>query len=342
MTTRHFLHIADFTPEELQHLLDLAVRLKREWQRGGNRAVLKGQVLGMVFQKPSLRTRVSFDLAMRHLGGDALYLSPAEIGLGGREAVADVARVLSGYVHAIMARTFAHQHILELAACARVPVINGLSDYNHPCQALADGLTILEAKGRLKGVNVTYIGDGNNVAVSLMHLCARLGANFTLAAPEGYDLPPAAIEPARHFAETSGTVLNFLRDPHEAVHGADVVYTDTWTSMGQEAETEKRRQVFPPYQVNAGLLAEAAPEAIVMHCLPAHRGEEITDEVMDGPQSVVFPQAENRMHAQKAILVHLLVEKGELPRRPARRRANGGRGRTTGRAGKRPAARKRV
>src|SRR6185436_5918042 len=180
---RHFLHIADFSPEELQYLLNLAVRLKRERQRGGNRAILKGQVLAMVFQKPSLRTRVSFDMAMRHLGGDALYLSPSEVGLGGRESVADVARVLSGYVQAIMARTFAHQHMMELAQWATVPVINGLSDYNHPCQAMADVLTILEHKGRVKGVNVTFIGDGNNVAVSLMHLCAKLGANFTLASP---------------------------------------------------------------------------------------------------------------------------------------------------------------
>ena len=303
---RHFLHIADFSPEELQYLLNLAVRLKRERQRGGNRAILKGQVLAMVFQKPSLRTRVSFDMAMRHLGGDALYLSPSEVGLGGRESVADVARVLSGYVQAIMARTFSHQHILELAEWATVPVINGLTDYNHPCQAMADMLTILERKGRVKGVNVTFIGDGNNVAVSLMHLCAKLGANFTLASPEGYDIAPAAIETARKFAEDSGSSLLFVRDPQEGVIGADVVYTDTWTSMGQEAETEKRKLVFPPYQVNTALLAEAAPDAIVMHCLPAHRGEEITDEVMDGPQSVVFDEAENRLHAQKGILTWCL------------------------------------
>jgi ornithine carbamoyltransferase len=320
---RHFLHIADFSPEELLHLLNLAARLKKERQRGGNRPILRGRVLGMVFQKPSLRTRVSFDMAMRHLGGDALYLSPNEIGLGGRETVADVARVLSGYVQAIMARTFAHQHIMELAQWATVPVINGLSDYNHPCQAMADVLTILEHRGRIKGVNITFIGDGNNVAVSLMHLCAKLGANFTLASPEGYDIAPAAIEPARKFAEDSGSSLLFVRNPHEGVVGADVIYTDTWTSMGQEAETEKRRLVFPPYQVNAALLAEAAPDAIVMHCLPAHRGEEITDDVMDGPQSVVFQQAENRLHAQKAILAHLLADKGEWPRPPASRKTAG-------------------
>ena len=330
---KHFLHISDHSPEELLYLINLAVRLKKERQRGGNKPVLKGQVLGMVFQKPSLRTRVSFDMAMRHLGGDALYLSPSEIGLGGRESVADVARVLSGYVQAIMARTFEHQHVLELAEWATVPVINGLSDYNHPCQAMADVLTMYECKGRIKGLNVTYVGDGNNVAVSLLHLCARLGANFTLAAPEGYDLPHDAIALARQFAEDSGSSLHFVRDPREGVVGADVVYTDTWTSMGQEAETEKRRLVFPPYQVNARLLAEAARDAIVMHCLPAHRGEEITDEVMDGPQSVVFQQAENRLHAQKAILYYMLVDKGERPgarerpaarSRPTRRRASAG------------------
>ncbi len=313
MTIRHFLHIADYTPDELRYLLDLAVRLKDEWRRGANQPVLQGQVLGMVFQKPSLRTRVSFDMAMRHLGGDALYLSPNEVGLGGREAVADVARVLSGYVQAIMARTFDHQHVLDLARWSSVPVINGLTDYNHPCQALADGLTILENKHRLAGLKVAFIGDGNNVAVSLMHLCARLGAHFTLASPEGYDVPPPAVALARGFAAESGSTLTFVRDPHAGVAGADVVYTDTWTSMGQEAESERRQRLFPPYQVNAQLLGEAARGAIVMHCLPAHRGQEITDEVMDGPQSVVFPQAENRLHAQKAVLAFLLAQGGQVP-----------------------------
>src|SRR5712692_1577745 len=208
---KHFLHISDHSPEELLYLINLAVRLKKERQRGGNKPVLKGQVLGMVFQKPSLRTRVSFEMAMQHLGGHALYLSPNEVGLGGRESVADVARVLSGYVQAIMARTFAHQHVLELAQWATVPVINGLSDYNHPCQAMADVLTMLECKGRIKGLNVTYVGDGNNVAVSLLHLCARLGANFTLASPEGYDLNPEAAALGRRLAEDSGSTVIFLR-----------------------------------------------------------------------------------------------------------------------------------
>lgn len=304
---KDFIAIADYSPGDLQGLLDLAISLKKEHAQGGNKPVLKGKVLAMVFQKPSLRTRVSFDMAMRHLGGDALYLSPSEIGLGQRESIADVSRVLAGYVEGIMARVFEHPHVVELAKWSSVPVINGLSDYNHPCQAMADALTIVETFGTMKGLNVTFIGDGNNVAVSLMHVCAKLGASFTLASPEGYDLNPAAVELAKKFADQSGSKINLLRDPHAAVKNADVIYTDTWTSMGQEAETKKREAAFPPYQVNAQLVAEAKPETIVLHCLPAHRGHEITDEVADGPHSKLFPQAHNRMHAQKAILVHLLA-----------------------------------
>ncbi|MGB9668776.1 MAG: ornithine carbamoyltransferase [Anaerolineales bacterium] len=304
---KHFIAISDYSPQELQEILDLAVYLKKEHQAGGNRPVLKGKVLAMVFQKPSLRTRVSFDMAMRHLGGDALYLSPAEIGLGKREAISDIARVLSGYVEAIMARVFEHEHVVELAKWSSVPVINGLSDYNHPCQAMADALTIYEKFGPLKGLNVTFVGDGNNVAVSLMHICAKLGANFTIANPEGYDLPENAIQLARQFARESGSQLSFLHDPHQAVKHAKVIYTDTWTSMGQEEEMEQRLKVFPPYQVNAQLVAEADKDVIVMHCLPAHRGQEITDEVADGSHSALFPQAHNRLHAQKAILFKLLA-----------------------------------
>ena len=267
--------------------------------------MLKGKVLAMVFQKPSLRTRVSFDMAMRHLGGDALYLSPAEIGLGQRESIADIARVLSGYVDAIMARVFEHQHIIELARWSSVPVINGLSDYNHPCQAMADALTIYEHFGKLQGLNVVFIGDGNNVAVSLMHICTKLGANFTLSCPEGYDISPRALEAGRQFAAESGSKISILRDPHAAVSGADVIYTDTWTSMGQEAETIKQRSCFSALPVNAKLVSEAAPGVVVMHCLPAHRGHEITDDVADGPHSLLFPQADNRLHAQKAILIEV-------------------------------------
>jgi len=304
---KNFLAVSDFSPAELQGMLDLAVQLKKDWQSSGNEPLLRGKVLGMIFQKPSLRTRVSFDMAMRHLGGDALYLSPNEIGLGQRESIADVARVMSGYVDAIMARVFAHDHILELAKWSSIPVINGLSDYNHPCQALADALTIQENHGNLKNLNVTFIGDGNNVALSLLHICSKLGAHFTLASPMGYEIRPDAIELAKAFAVESGSRMRFLRDPNEAVKDAHVIYTDTWTSMGQEAETKKREEVFPPFQVNEKLVAMARKDVIVLHCLPAHRGQEITDPVADGPRSRLFPQAHNRLHAQKAILVELLA-----------------------------------
>jgi ornithine carbamoyltransferase len=303
----HFISIADWSPSDLQGLLDLALKLKQGWMAGGNRPVLQGKTLAMVFQKPSLRTRVSFDMAMRHLGGDALYLSPQEIGLGGRESVADVARVLSRYVEGIMARVFKHEHIVELARYSRVPVINGLSDYSHPCQAMADFLTIYEKFGPVKGLRLTFVGDGNNVAVSLAFLAAKLGAHFTLASPAGYDLPEAVVALVRELDAASGGTLTLLRDPLEAVRDAHVVYTDVWTSMGQEAENEARQKVFPPYQVNARLMSHARADAIFMHCLPAHRGAEVTDEVADSPQSMIFDQAENRMHAQKAVLVRLLA-----------------------------------
>ena len=304
---KDFIAISDYSPKEIQALLDLGVRLKTEHTAGGNRPLLKGKVLGMIFQKPSLRTRVSFDMAMRHVGGDALYLSPQEIGLGKRESIADVARVLAGYVDGIMARVFEHAHVVELAQWSSVPVINGLSDYNHPCQAMADALTIQEKFGNLRGLTVSFVGDGNNVAVSLMHICAKLGANFVIASPNDYELKPEAVAIARRFASENGGAVTLLHDPHQAVQGAHVIYTDTWTSMGQEEETKKRELVFPPYQVNARLVSEARPDVIVMHCLPAHRGQELTDEVADGPHSVIFPQAHNRLHAQKAILVRLFL-----------------------------------
>jgi len=303
---KDFLAIADYPAQEIQDLLDLAVQLKKEHQTAGNSPRFKGKVMGMIFQKPSLRTRVSFDMAMRHMAGDALYLSPAEIGLGKRESIADVARVLSGYVDIIMARVFEHEHITELARWSSVPVINGLSDYNHPCQGMADAMTIYEKFGSLKGLNVSFIGDGNNVAVSLLYVCAKLGANFTIATPEGYDILPRAVEIGREFAAESGSKISLIRNPHQAVKNAHVIYTDTWTSMGQEEEAKVREKVFPPYQVNAGLVNEADKDAIVMHCLPAHRGQEITDEVADGPHSMLFPQAHNRLHAQKAIIARLL------------------------------------
>ncbi len=302
----HFLDMSDFSPTEIQDILDLAIRLKKEHFSAGNQPLFKGKVLGMIFQKPSLRTRVSFDMAMRHMGGDALYLSPNEIGLGKRESIADVSRVMSGYVQVVMARVFEHAHILELAEYSSVPVINGLSDFSHPCQAMADAQTIIEKFGTLKGVNVTYVGDGNNVAVSLMHIVAMLSGNFTIANPEGYDMPEEAKKTGEELADKYDATISYLNDPRKAVKGAQVIYTDTWTSMGQEEETAKREKVFPPYQVNAKLVSQADKDVIVMHCLPAHRNHELTDEVADGPHSVIFPQAHNRLHAQKAILARLL------------------------------------
>ena len=302
---KDFLAISDYSPAEVKDFLDLALKLKKEYFKKGSQPIFQGKVLGMIFQKPSLRTRVSFDMAMRHCGGDALYLSPSEIGLGKRESIADVARVLSGYVQALMARVFEHAHVLELAKWSSIPVVNGLSDYNHPCQGMADALTIVEKFGADKGLNVTFVGDGNNVAVSLMHVSAKLGWNFTLASPEGYDLDLKAVGIAKTISAETGSKLSFIRDPHVAAKNAHVIYTDTWTSMGQEEETAKREKVFPPYQVNAKLVGEADKDAIVMHCLPAHRNHELTDEVADGPHSVIFPQAHNRLHAQKAILARL-------------------------------------
>lgn len=303
---KDFLAIADYSSDELQQMLDRAVAIKAAWMKDGNSDVLKGKSLAMIFQKPSLRTRVSFERGMQQLGGDALYLSPAEIGLGKRESIADVARVLSGYVDGIMARVFEHEHVLQLAEWSSVPVINGLSDYNHPCQAMADALTIQEEFGSLKGRKVVFIGDGNNVAISLMYVCGKLGANFVFSGPDGYLLDVEDIEKARKIAEGTGSTVTVEQDPVLAVAGADVVYTDTWTSMGQEEEAKHREEVFPPYQVNDALLAHAAAHVIVLHCLPAHRGQEITDEVADGSHSRLFPQAHNRMHSQKAILEYLL------------------------------------
>jgi ornithine carbamoyltransferase len=305
---KHFLDLADWTSEDLWAMLMLAVELKHQWRTEGNPPLLAGRALGMVFQKPSLRTRVSFEMGMQHLGGHALYLSPQEIGLGKRESIADIARVLGGYVDGIMARTFDHQHVIELARWSPVPVINGLTDYNHPCQVMADLLTIYEEFGRLEGLHVAYVGDSNNVVNSLLMGAAQFGYWMTIGSPDGYQPKESVIDKARHL---SGGRLNLMvtSDPVSAVTGADVVYTDTWTSMGQEEETEKRQRVFPPFQVNDDLLAHADKDAIVLHCLPAHRGDEITDEVADGPHSRLFPQAENRMHAQKAILVTLMAGK---------------------------------
>ena len=303
----HFLSLADLTPDDLRYLLKQAVALKEERKAGGNRPLLRGKTLGMLFQKPSLRTRVSFEMGMHHLGGQALYLSPFEIQLGKRESVPDVARVLSRYLDGMMARVFGHADILTLAEHSSIPIINGLSDYNHPCQGLADFLTIIERKGwDLGGRKLAFIGDGNNVAVSLLFGATRLGMDFAIAGPEGYEIPSETWKLGQEFAAASGSHLQSSHDPHKAVAEADVIYTDVWASMGQEEEAEERARTFKPYQVNEALVGEAKPDVIVMHCLPAHRGQEITDGVCDGPHSVLWDQAENRMHAQKAILVELM------------------------------------
>jgi len=303
---RHLLSIADLEPQELRGILELARELKAEWRAGGNRPLLAGKALGMIFQKPSLRTRVSFEVAMLHLGGWALYLSPSEVGLGTRESVPDVARVLGRYVDGIVARVFAHTDVEALAAYSPVPVINGLSDYSHPCQALADLLTIAEKKEGFEGLKLAYVGDGNNVCTSLLFAATKVGMDVAVASPEGYAPSAEVVEKAQEFAAQSGSRATITTDPLAAVREVDILYTDAWTSMGQEEEAETRLNVFPPYQVNAAMLAQAKGDAMVMHCLPAHRGQEIADEVADGPQSVIFDQAENRLHAQKAVLAWLL------------------------------------
>lgn len=304
---RHFLDLAPLSQNTFFHLLEQAQHLKQEYiRRGENHPVLQGKILGMIFQKPSLRTRVSFDVAMLHLGGHALYLSPNEIQLGKRESTPDVGRVLGRYVHAIMARVYAHSDLEELARHADVPVINGLSDFSHPCQSLADYLTMWERWGTFDGKTLAWVGDGNNVLHSLLHGAPLAGGiRIRVATPAGYE--PDAEVVAR--ARAAGADVTVLHDPHEAVAGADAIYTDVWASMGQEAERAERLNVFPPYQVNQTLVeATGSPDTMVLHCLPAHRGEEITDAVADGPQAAMWDQAENRLHAQKALLIWLLTQ----------------------------------
>ena len=302
MKGKDLLSISDLTGEKLKALIRSAVDMKE----GGWRTTLSGKSLALVFEKPSLRTRVSFELAMRQLGGESLYLSPEEVGLGRRESIPDVARVLCRYVDVIAARTFAHSTVESLAAFASVPVINALSDFEHPCQALADLMTIFEKKGDLEGLTVAYTGDGNNVANSLMLASALAGVNFRIASPKGYEVKEKVLSLAQEYADNSGSRILLTEDPKVAVRGADVVYTDVWTSMGQEAEAPKRREVFANYQVNSDLLALAREDAIIMHPLPAHRGEEVSADILDTEQSVVFDQAENRLHAQKALLAEML------------------------------------
>jgi ornithine carbamoyltransferase len=301
-----FLSIRDFTPEQIEELLDLAVAVKAA--PGAYEQALKGKTLAMIFEKPSLRTRVTFDVGITQLGGHSLYLSPSEINLGKRESVYDVAKNLERMVQGIMIRTFAHEIVEEMAEYASVPIINGLTDYSHPCQAMADYMTVRELKGKLKHLKLAYLGDGNNVAHSLMFAGAQLCADVWVATPESYEPDDAAIYWANKRGEKTGSTCTVTNDPVEAMRGADVVYTDVWASMGQETETEKRKKIFAAFQVNATLFAHAKPDAIFLHCLPAHRGEEVTAEVIDSPRSAVFQQAENRLHAQKAIMLQMLSQ----------------------------------
>ncbi|MCI0376340.1 MAG: ornithine carbamoyltransferase [Gemmataceae bacterium] len=301
----HFLDLLDWTGEDIVQLLKNAVKLKKAHERGKNKPILQGKVLGLIFEKPSLRTRVSFQAAMAQLGGTSLFISQADAGLGKRESIADYARAISQYVDAVVLRTFLHATVEQFARFAACPVINGLSDYYHPCQALGDLLTILEIFGDLKGKTVVFVGDGNNVARSLALACGKIGARFVLSAPKGFGFDQAFLD-VYHRSAVNGPLSEQL-DPFQAVLGADVVYTDVWASMGQEGEVDERRKFFEHYQVNADLMKLAPAHAKFMHCLPAHRGEEVTEEVFEGDRSVVFQQAGNRMHAQKALLEWLLV-----------------------------------
>lgn len=303
---RDYLSIDDLTSDELRMLLGFARELKARMLAGDRPPLLAGKTLAMVFEKPSLRTRVSFEVGMSQLGGSALYLGPQDIQLGVRESIADAARNLERMTDGIMARTFAHATVAGLAEAARCPVINGLSDIEHPCQALGDLMTIGERFSRVDGVRLAWVGDGNNVCHSLLLGAAKLGMSVTVATPKGYAPAEAVAARAREIAAATGAMVTLVTDSAQAVGGADVVYTDLWTSMGQEGEREERARVFRPYQVNAELLRRARPTAVVMHCLPAHRGEEIAADVLDGPQSIVYDQAENRLHAQKALLAMTL------------------------------------
>ncbi len=307
---RHFLTMTDLSASELRGLLRLAGRLKRH--RNAASRVLKDRTVALVFQKPSMRTRVAFEVAVLQLGGSVVYLGQDDIRLGQREPIKDVSRVLSRYVDGIVVRTFAHEDAQAFAAYARCPVINGLSDLVHPCQALADVFTLEKQYGRLNGLKLAYVGDGNNVLHSLVEGCAMMGVHVVVATPKGYRPDASIWKAAQRVAKAHQTALQWTDDPRQAVRGADVVYTDVWVSMGQERQARARRRVFGRYQVNRALLAHAAPSCRVMHCLPAHRGEEITDDVMESARSLIVEQAENRLHVQKALLIMLLGRKGKI------------------------------
>ncbi|MCR4336801.1 MAG: ornithine carbamoyltransferase [Candidatus Omnitrophica bacterium] len=301
---RDLKSLQDFSSKEILELLKVAIDLKK--CKGRLRNDLKGKSVGLIFQKPSNRTRVSFEVGVSQLGGQCVYLGPEEINLGKRESTEDVAKTLSRYLDAIVARTFSHQTIVELSQYATIPVINGLSDLFHPCQALADIMSIQEKFGRLKEINIAFIGDGNNVCHSLMLACGKTGANIHVATPKGYEPNADILQQVQKEAHKTGSKIKVGYSPKEAIKGADVVYADVWVSMGQEAEREERLKIFQDYQINQELVKSANPDYIFMHCLPAHRGEEVTKEIIDGKNSVVFDQAENRMHMQKAVLLFLL------------------------------------
>ncbi|MFD0617394.1 ornithine carbamoyltransferase [Paenibacillus sp. GCM10027629] len=303
---RDFLGLGDFSSEEIRYLIDLAIELKKKQKNGEVYQPLKGKTLGMIFEKSSTRTRVSFEVGMYQLGGQALFLSKNDIQMGRGETIHDTAKTLSRYLDGIMIRTFAHRTIIDLARYATVPVINALTDLSHPCQALADYQTILEHKGKLASLKMAYVGDGNNMVHSLMIGAAKLGLHISIASPEGYDMDEAIISQAKDIAATTGSKIVITRDPKEAVQDADVIYTDVWASMGFESEQQEREAAFKDFQVNEELAKHAKPDYLFMHCLPAHRGEEVSAGVIDGENSIIFDQAENRLHAQKAVMAAIL------------------------------------
>ncbi len=301
---KDLISIADVTAQEIEALFTLTDRLKKN--RGEFSSVLAGKTLALIFQKPSNRTRVSFNVGMYQLGGNSIYLSPSEINLGVRESISDVAKTLSRYVDGIVLRTFEHKNCIEMARAACIPVINGLSDYSHPCQALADIYTAREKFGTVKGRTLAYVGDGNNVCNSLIFICAKVGMHMNIGTPKGYEPSAEVLTMAAKIAASSGARISVTHNASEAAQGADVLYTDVWASMGQEAETAKRKLDFKDFQINKSLMEKANKGVLIMHCLPAHRGEEISDEAIDSANSVVFDEAENRMHVQKAVLITLL------------------------------------
>jgi len=303
---KHLISLNDISIKEIEDIFALTSKLKKELKEGTQNHLLKGKTLGMIFTKSSTRTRVSFEVGMYQLGGHPLFLSSSDTQLGRGESVYDTAQVLSRYINGIMIRTFKHSDVEDLAKYGNIPVINGLTDLMHPCQILADLFTVYEVKGHLKGLKMAYIGDGNNVANSLLHGCAKVGMNISIATPKGFECDSGIIEEAKEAAVNSGCSIILTDDPVEAVKKADVVYTDTWVSMGQEAEKEARQKTFIPYQVNGKLFSVAKSDAIFLHCLPAYRGLEVSEEIIDGPRSLVFQEAENRLHVQKAIMVILM------------------------------------